>query len=419
MIITKKNLCLLIITTFISSAGYCEEGQWTVLKKSTNQSEQQQVQDQVRKVYENYSAANPACNYPAEPGLYTYPKTSYTLMNPYAAQKDEKAALKFKIINFVINGPSVSDHPECGQISVKCAASQKFSASFYCERIHKGPSSESNLLADPLYNKYIAYQTIYNQMVIPNAKNDFGKLKQFYPLDAFPLYSDSQMPNPNYKYSGVIFTSSPQYYPAPVTPPAPNSPNYNNGNYGGLFVGSAENLKSICRSIQYDHLSPEDASIRFNEFLGLPPDSPDVQRTLIVMQLRNNPHVSGTTDGNLFRPCPTDGKIDSAACQASALVIPHDCNNAPLPYDGKTVNLFLANQFYSSYCKASPNKQSGMPIYYPWTGQGFTYDWYPWNFKKNLQGTSEYVAAVNSTGNNNMEVVKQTVLKNFLVTCDF
>lgn len=425
----KKTLFLLTTAFFLNNVAYSKEGRWDVLHKSSEMTqgsntlnERFQLRAKVLQVYENYSASNSVCNYQPDPKYYIYPQTTYTLTNPYAPQANEEMAFRFKIRNFVINGPQISGHPECGKISIKCASYQKFStfSNFYCERIHNGLSSEPALLSNPQYNKYLAYQTIYNNSVMPKAKKYFGWLTQFYPLDTFSPYSESQVPNPSYEYSGAIYTGSPQFYPDPINPPPPNTPNYNNGGYGGLFIGSAENLKSICQSIRYDNLSLEDAGIRFNESLGLPPDSPDVQRTFVFVKLRNNPHISGNADGNMFRPCPIDGNLYGLSCPVSALVIPHDCNTPPPPYDGTTVSLFLMNQYYSSYCNATPNKQSGMPIHYPWTGQGFTYDWYPWNiYSKNVQGASEYVAAINNTGNYNIQVNKQISLTDFLSTCDF
>lgn len=82
----------------------------------------------------------------------------------------------------------------------------------------------------------------------------------------------------------------------------------------------------------------------------------------------------------------------------------------------------MENQYYSSYCSAPADKDSGMPIFYPWTGQGFTYDWYPWQISlNNVQGTSEYVPATNALGpsNDNIEVIGSKSLEEFLLTCEF
>ena len=188
----------------------------------------------------------------------------------------------------------------------------------------------------------------------------------------------------------------------------------------GIFFSSAENLKTVCRTIQHENLSHQDAAVRFSEFLGIPPDSPDVNRVFAFFKLRNSPHVSGQSDGNMFRPCPVDGNIETSSCSGSALVIPHNCSIAPPPYDGTTVSSFLASYFYSSYCNSPPNKASGMPVYFPWTGQGFTYDWYPWHINlTNVQGTSEYVPAVNSDGDNIEVIANNISLEDFLLTCDY
>lgn len=421
----KKKLLVLFATgLFFSSIAHSEEGFWDTLnepaeheEESVNLSDEQKLLAKVNQVYANYSQSHPNCGYQPTPYITPYPQQMHTLTNPYIHGANELNAINFKIRNFVLDSP-VRDNsdPFCGKLSIKCASLVTVvnSSNFYCERIHNGASSDPALLADPRYNNYLAYQTIYNLSVMPRAQKNFGLLKQFSNLDAFSPYSSSQIPNPSYEYNAVAFTTFP--YPAPTYP---LSPNYNNGNYGFLFLSSAENLKSVCQTIQHENLSHADAAVRFSEFLGIPPDSPDVVRFFTFFKLRNNPHVSGQMDGNMFRPCPVDGSIETSYCSGSALVIPHNCSNPPPPYDGTTVRSFLASYFYSSYCNSTPNRDSGMPVYFPWTGQGFTYDWYPWHISlTNVQGTSEYVPATNS-GSANIEVANKKSLEDFLLTCDF
>lgn len=400
----KKLLFLLAATVIFSNFVHSEE---------VRLADEQNLLGKVYQVYANYSLSHPTCGYQPNPSVVTYPQQTFTLSNPYTHGANELDAINFKIRNFVLNSP-VSD-PSCGPLSIKCASLVSFlnSPNFYCERIHNGTSSDPSLLTDPRYNNYLAYQAIYYLSVMPRAQQYFGLLEQFYPLDAFPPYSSSQIPNPNYEYNAVAYST--YDYPAPTNPPTPN---YSNGDHA-VFLGSAENLKAVCQTIQNENLSIQDAAVRFNQYFGIPPDSPDVLRTFTFFKLRNNPHVSGQTDGNMFRPCPVDGNIETTSCSASALIIPHNCNTAPPAYDGTTVSSFLAFQYYSAYCNTTPNRNSGMPILYPWTGQGFTYDWYPWNISLiNVQGSSEYIPATNSDGAN-IEVINKQTITNFLLTCDF
>lgn len=423
MKLKSLTLALLAISILINNIAFAENEFGEILypvgeyKEQARGSDDQNILAKVRQVYLNYKKVHPNCGYQPNPVISFYPQQIYTLVNPYIHGAKEINAINFKIRNFVITSPVIDKtDPYCGKLTVKCASYVRYmsSSNYYCERIHKEKRSEPSLLSDPRYNNYIAYQTIYNQSVMPRALKNFGLLKQFFNLDAFPPFSTFQTPNPNYEYDAVSFTTF--IYPDPTDP---LSPNYNNGNYGFLFLSSAENLKSICKTIQNQNLSRSDAAVRFNQFLGLPPDSPDVVRSFIFFKLRNNPHVSGKKDGNMFRPCPIDGHIETTTCSGSALMIPHDCSVAPLPYDGTTVSSFNANYFYSVYCNTTPNINSGMPVLYPWTGQGFTYDWYPWNISLiNVQGTSEYVPAENS-GTYNIEVAKKISLENFLLTCDY
>ncbi|WP_392538551.1 hypothetical protein [Legionella sp. 227] len=419
------SLFLFLASYFLCSSAYCEEGYWDVLKIEEVQqdnkfsSEERKLRARVQMVYQNYSQAHPNCNYQANPNVYVYPATTYILSNPYIPTGKERMAFKFKIRNFVIDSPpsdQVND-PYCGKVSIKCASYDEpfLKFNYYCERIHDGKVSDPARLSDPRYNKYLAYQTIYNLTVMPTALKNFGLLQQFYPLEAFPPYSSAQTPNPDYEYPAVVYSTF--NYPDPTVPP---SPNYSNGNYGFLFLGSAENLKSLCYSIKRSNLSLEDAGVRINEFFGLPPDSPDVQRAFTFFKLRNNPHLSGVQDGNMFRPCAVNSSIETLSCPVSALEIAHNCKNPPpAPYDGTTLSSFLTNQFYSAYCSKTPSKDSGQPIHYPWTGQGFTYDWYPWPiYPINVQGNSEYVPATNS-GGFNIEVTDKKTLADFLMTCDF
>lgn len=420
----KKILALLATTLFFSNLTHSEAGFEGLLNKPTKHEEkdvsissEQTLLDKVNQVYTNYSQAHPICGYQSPPSIYSYPQQTYTLTNPYTHNVSENNAINFKIRNFLLDGHSNSSDPSCGVLSIKCASYVTIlsSSNFYCERLHNGTSSDPALLADSRYNKYLTYQTIYNLSVMPRALKNFGLLKQFSNLDAFPPYSSSQIPNPSYEYNAVAFTTFGGY----PNPTDPLSPNYNNGNLGTLFLSSAENLKSACQTIQHQNLSHDDAAVRFSEFLGIPPDSPDVSRIFVFFKLRNNPHVSGAQDGNMFRPCPVDGSIETSSCSASALIIPHNCSIPPPVYDGTTVSSFLASYFYSSYCSSTPNRNSGMPVYFPWTGQGFTYDWYPWNISlTDVQGTSEYVPATNS-GGANIEVANKKSLEDFLLTCDF
>ncbi len=375
---------------------------------------EQSLMAKVNRVYVNFSNSHSVCAFQASPTIASFPQQAYLLTNPYSSAPGEVKAFNFKIRNFVLDGHSVNADPYCGLISIKCAShvTAVNSSNFYCERIRNGTSSNPALLSEPVYNKYIAYQTIYNFTVMPRAKKDFGLLKQFSPLTAFPPYTGAP-PDPDYVFDAVIYSTF--GYPNPTAPPTPN---YNNGNYGFLYLGSAQNVKAVCQSIQHDNLSLRDAAVRFNELFGLPPDSPDVIRSFTFFKLRNNPHVSGLQDGNMFRPCPADGSIQTSYCSTSALTIPHDCSVVPPPYNGTTLNTFLPSYFYSSYCNTTPNSNSGAVSHFPWTAQGFTYDWYPWNIRlTNVQGAAEYVAATNS-GGDNLEVTSKKTLANFLSTCD-
>jgi hypothetical protein len=398
----KKILFTILATTFFSNLAYSESEQSLLAK--------------VNQVYVNYSNAHIACDFQAHPTITTYPQQGYLLKNPYGHASNEINSINFKIRNFVLDGHSGSGDASCGILSIKCASlvSSVSSSNFYCERLHNGSTSDSSLLDDPSYTKYIAYQTIYNRSVMPTAQKNFGTLKQFAALKAFTPYSSGQIPNPDYQYNAVIYSAF--VYPDPTDP---LSPNYDNGGYGTLFLGSAENLVSVCQTIQNENLSLQDAAVRFNQFFGISPDSPDVVRSFTFFKLRNNPHISGLADGNMFRPCPNDGNIETTSCSGSALTIPHDCNIVPPAYDGTSVDSFLPSYFYSSYCNTTPNSKSGMPVLFPWTGQGFTYDWYPWHTSlANVQGASEYVPATNG-GGANIEVANKKSTADFLATCHF
>lgn len=403
MIMKKIVFVLLTATLFFSNIVYADS--------------EQQLLAKVIQVYVNYSNANTVCNFQANPSITSYPQQTYLLTNPYMHGAGEINSINFKIRNFVLNGNSGNNTPACGILSIKCASlvSSVNSSNFYCERLHSvSGGSDSSLLSNPAYNNYLAYQTIYNTSVMPRALKNFGLLQQFSSLDAFPPYPS--VPNPSYEYTAVIYSTY-TGYPDPTNP---LTPNYNNGSYGTLFLGSAANLIAVCQSIQNQNLSTSDAAVRFNQFFGIPPDSPDAPRSFTFFKLRNNPHVSGQADGNMFRPCPNDGNLETTACSGSATTIPHRCSMAPPAYDGTTFSLFLPFYFYSAYCNTTPNSSSGMPVLFPWTGQGFTYDWYPWHINlANVQGGSEYVPATNTTGAANIEVIKKKSLADFIATCNF
>lgn len=400
MIMKKKLLVLLATTLLLNHIAYAEEDYL---------SDEQKLLAKVNQVYVNYSHAHSNCGYQSNPSIKTYPQQMYLLTNPYPHSANEINSINFKINNFVLDGHSGSRDPFCGTISIKCA-SYISSTNYYCERIHNGRRSNASLLADPRYNKYLAYQTIYNLSVMPRAQKNFGLLKQFSHLNAFPHHPSS--PNLRYEYDAVIYSTI--AYPALTNPPSPNYSSATND-----FFGSAENLKSVCKTIQKENLSLADAAVRFNQFFGIPPDSPDVVMAFTFFKLRTNPHVFGKKDGNMFRPCPNDGNIETTSCTDTALAIPHHCNMPPSAYDGTTLNSFLANFFYTAYCNTIPQRDSGMPLHYPWTGQGFTYDWYPWNINlSHVQGDSEYVPAMNG-GSANIEVINKKSIKDFLSTCDF
>ena len=399
---------VLVILSWFNNLAYSEDVGLKVY-------DEQKLLATVNEVYDHYSQSHPACAYQSDPSITAYPEQHYRLVNPYTHAVNELISIDFTIRDFVLNSPvRHAEDPFCGEISIKCASYGSFlkSSAFHCERIHHGKGSDHALLADARYNQYLAYETIYYLFAMPTAQSHFGLMEQSDALDAFPHYSRSEHGNPQYEYHAVAYSTF--SYPAPT-----GLPNYNNGRYGFLFLGSAENLKHMCKTIKNDHLSSYDAGVRFNQFLGIPPDSPDVTRTFTLFKLRNNPHVPGQADGNMFRPCPADGNIETPACSASAIFIPHDCSVPPPPYDGTTVNSFMENQYYSSYCNKTANIHSGIPILYPWTGEGFTYDWYPWQMSlTHVQGASEYIPAINS-GSDNIEVVHQITLNDFLLTCDF
>ncbi len=398
----KSAFFLLITTLLISPFAYSYD--------------EDKLMAEVHKIYDNYRASQPICDYPEEPDILSYPEGSYTLTNP-SPTSGTSSSLPFTIRSFSIEA-SDSPRPQCGKLSVECASidsNNNPSAEFYCERLHNGLTSDDSLLGSPEYDKYLAYQTIYYKKAMPTAQKNFGSLEKPKPLDAFPFYSPSK-PGTNYGYYAIAYTAFAQFYPNPSTPQS--APNYNNGNYA-LFLGSAKNFQSLCVDMKNKQLPIEDARIRINQFLGLPTDSPDVTRTLVVFQLRNNPHKPGLNDGNLFRPCPSGGNLYSGYCMVPAETVPHDCNIAPAPYDGVSVSSFLANQYYSSYCNSLPNAQSGSVTLYPWTGQGFTYDWNPWNTTNQAQGSSEYVGSSNMGNTDNMIVTKQIALVDFLSSCDF
>lgn len=212
-------------------------------------------------------------------------------------------------------------------------------------------------------NNYLAYRLLEEYFVNIAKANFFTS----YNYTLLPINTaDQSVPN-------VIFYTTFTGYPSSGT--------YNVGTHE-LWIASFDEFKSaIANDANNVCDDPSSAVYRFYELFGLPPDVPGTSDRYFV--LANLPVQQSTvTTTGIFRPC-TSFDITSTTC-ATPLSF------SSIPTGEEQYYSWVAGQYKWAYVDTT-NTDSA---HYPWSAQGFTYNWYPW--RSNAYGLSEYVVAKNT-----------------------
>ena len=254
-----------------------------------------------------------------------------------------------------INTYSITDSGGNNPQSIDCGSSLNYGV--YCTNYFN-----STTLTDA-QNSYLAYRTLEEYFVNAAKANFFVN----YNYTLSPINSaDQSVPN-------VIFYTTFTGYPSSGT--------YNVGTHE-LWIASFDEFKSaIANDANNVCDDPSSAVYRFYELFGLPPDVPGTSDRYFV--LANVPvQQSSVTTTGIFRPC-TSFDITSTTC-ATPLSF------SSIPTGEEQYYSWVAGQYKWAYVDTT-NTDSA---HYPWSAQGFTYNWYPW--RSNAYGLSEYVVAKNT-----------------------
>jgi hypothetical protein len=140
-----------------------------------------------------------------------------------------------------------------------------------------------------------------------------------------------------------------------------------------VWVTAVPEVQQTCRGFSGD------LELRLRQFFGLHPNA--TFTTFVVMKVKA---------GDIFRPTANPDPTTTLPC---ACPIPANCGEAfPETVSDAHIQWF-ANQMLNSYVLS---ESSAIPMGYPWTRLGYTYDWKP---GANKYGASEYVIRKNSTVN--------------------
>lgn len=125
---------------------------------------------------------------------------------------------------------------------------------------------------------------------------------------------------------------------------------------GDMWVTLAPHLQKFCQDFtSLRSANPQRTVLRLEQRLGLPPAASKTH----FLELQ----IATPTDGeSLFRPC-SDPDVTSTSC---ALGGPLEC--APRDELCRARADFFYRQYYSAY-------GTKLPVEYPWTSLGYTFDW--------------------------------------------
>jgi hypothetical protein len=196
--------------------------------------------------------------------------------------------------------------------------------------------------------------TAYNNSIYDAAVYKFSNLRPLKPLVFDPVTHTATV---------VTLTDYP-YRVGTTTLPAAPRPVY-------LWVTAVPEVKDICQGYT------SELKLRLQQLLGLHPG--ETFNDFVVIEVRQ---------GDIFRPTTNPDPTSTFPC---ACPVTANCGEVfPAGVDPAHVN-WLANQMLSSYVIS---ESTLIPVGYPWTRLGYTYNWRPGADK---YGASEYVIKPGST----------------------
>ena len=188
----------------------------------------------------------------------------------------------------------------------------------------------------------------YNAAIYDAAVYKFSNLRPLKPLefDATKTVSVVTLTNSNYKLGKTELT-------------------------GDVWVTAVPEVRDVCRGFS------NDLEQRLRQLLGLHPS--ETFTNFVVMRVKKSDIFRPTADPDptTTRPCPCP--------------VPANCGEAFPARVNKAHVRWLANQMLNSYVISESYL---IPVGYPWTRLGYTYNWRP---GANKYGASEYVIRKGST----------------------
>jgi len=138
-----------------------------------------------------------------------------------------------------------------------------------------------------------------------------------------------------------------------------------------VWVTAVPEVQEVCREFSGD------LDLRLHQFFGLHPNRKFT--TFVVMTVK---------EGDIFRPTANPDPTTTLPCSCP---IPANCGEGFSETVSDAHLRWFANQMLSSYVLSESYL---IPVGYPWTRLGYTYDWKP---GANKYGASEYVIRKDST----------------------
>lgn len=138
-----------------------------------------------------------------------------------------------------------------------------------------------------------------------------------------------------------------------------------------VWVTAVPEVQEICRGFSGD------LELRLHQLFGLHPDRKFTN--FVVMNVK---------EGNIFRPTANPDPMTTLPCSYPT---PANCGEEFPETTSESHVRWFANQMLSSYVISESYL---IPVGYPWTRLGYTYDWKP---GANKYGASEYVIRGEST----------------------
>lgn len=138
-----------------------------------------------------------------------------------------------------------------------------------------------------------------------------------------------------------------------------------------VWVTAVPEVQEICRGFSGD------LELRLHQFFGLHPNRKFTN--FVIMAVK---------EGDIFRPTANPDPTTTLPCSCP---IPPNCGEAFPETISELHMRWFANQMLSSYVISESYL---IPVGYPWTRLGYTYDWKP---GANKYGASEYVIRKDST----------------------